>query len=293
MANLTKKTLVGATLLATSSVWGKNGPISDCTGDSGQGIASGCKDQPGVNYLVLDQMPGANTRICASNSDAATKSGASILPNRLTVAVDPFEDAYIELIFGVSDIVADDEAHVLFLVYSPKLSPSPQIPTSRSKHKLKLDLSALETLAVYDVPALPLKAQPNTRLGQSNPAPTSKISFKVNLDTATLPTFMREGSDVIFLQAALLKADRYAKGDFSGMIMSEVDRIQFVKECPTGTSYCEMDDNGTLTTVLHDDDGGNMTKTSRMKQAVDIEVTSSDVVDVEVTPDQNTTKTKN
>ncbi len=291
MSNVTKKILVGATLLATSPAWGKNGPMSICSGSSGQGVSTGCKDQPGVNYLVVDQMPGPNTRICADNSDATTKSGVSLLPNRLTVAVDPFEDAYIELVFGVSDIVANDEAHVLFLVYSPKLSPSPQMPTPRSKHKLKLDLAALETLAIYDVPALPLRAQPQTRLGQANPAPTSKISFKVNLDTSTLPTFMRDGSGLIFLQAALLRADKYASGDFSGMIMSEVDRIQFVKECPSTMSYCEMDDNGTLTTVLRDDDGGNMTKSSRMSQAVDIGVDNNDVV--EVSQNQNTTKTKN
>ncbi|MFK5971320.1 MAG: hypothetical protein QM487_14545 [Candidatus Marithrix sp.] len=292
MANLTKKVLIGATLLATSSAWGKNGLTStNCTDDNGQGISTGCKDQPGVNYLVLDQMPGANTRICADNSDATTKSGASLLPNRLTVAVDPFKDAYIELIFEVSEIIASDEAHVLFLVYSTQLSPSPQMPTPRSKHKLKLDLAALEILAIYNIPALPLMAQSQTRLGQANPAPTAKISFKVNLDTATLPTFMRNDSDIIFLQAALLKADQYANGDFSGMIMSEVDRIQFVQECSSTASYIEMDDNNKLTTVLRDNDGGNMTKTSRMNQAIDIEVDNNDVV--EVPQEQNTTKTKN
>ena len=75
------------------------------------------------------------------------------------------------------------------------------------------------------------------------------------------------------------------------MIMSEVDRIKFVQECNSTSSYIEMDDNNKLTTVLRDNDGGNMTKTSRMNQAVDIEVNNNDVV--EVSQEQNTTKTKN
>jgi hypothetical protein len=267
-----KKALMGATLIATSPAWGK--PSGPCT--SGEGNAAGCKDQPGVNYLTLDEMPGRNARLCADKEDAATKSGGSIMPNNLNVAVDPFNDAYIEIVFTVGEVVASDQAFVLFLVYSPKTSPTPQMPTPESKQKLKLDLSALEIIGIYNVPALPLLPQMSTRIGAANPAPTSKISFKVNLDTAALPVMMRKNENTIYLQAALLLEEKYNKGDFSGMIMSEMDKMTFVQACaPEGTppekqpAYVEMDDDGTLTTVL---DGGSMTKTSETRQSVDIAV---------------------
>jgi len=270
-----KKALMGATLIATSPAWGKpNGPC-----DNGQGNAEGCKDQPGVNYLTLDEMPGANVRLCADENDAGTKSGGNIMPNNLNVVVDPFNDAYIEIVFTVSEIVANTQPHVMFLVYSPKLSPTPQIPTPRSKQKLKLDLAAMEILGIYNVPELPLLPQMSTRLGAANPAPTSKVSFKVNLDTATLPVMMRQNENTMYFQAALLLKDKYNQGSFADMILSEVDKMTFVQACaPEGTppeeqpSSIEMDEDGTLTTVLNGDDGGSITKTSETRASVDIAV---------------------
>jgi hypothetical protein len=253
------RTIAGAAILATAPVLGKD-TGGGCTG--GQGLSTGCKDQPGVNHLILEELPGANSRICADTADAGTKTGTSMLPNNLTVAVDPFRDAYIQLTFSVSDIVANRQDKVLFLVYSPQTSPTPQIPTPSSKNKLQLDMSALEILAVYNVPALPLLPQMSTRVGAANPAPTSKVSFKVNLDTATLPVMMRGGENIIYLQAALLNKDKYDIGDYSAMIMSEMDTITFAEECPPDSSYCDVDDSGTLTTVLSDDTGGGFTKTA-------------------------------
>ena len=270
-----KKALMGATLIATSPAWGKpNGPC-----DSGQGNAEGCKDQPGVNYLTLDEMPSANVRLCADENDAGTKSGGNIMPNNLNVVVDPFNDAYIEMEFTVGDIVANTQPNVMFLVYSPKLSPTPQIPTPRSKQKLKLDLAAMEIVGIYNVPELPLLPQMSTRLGAANPAPTSKVSFKVNLDTATLPVMMRNNENTVYFQAALLLEEKYNRGEFADMILSEVDKMTFVQRCaPEGTpaaeqpSSIEMDDDGTLTTVLNGDDGGSITKTSETRASIDIEV---------------------
>ncbi|RKZ73150.1 MAG: hypothetical protein DRR19_31280 [Candidatus Parabeggiatoa sp. nov. 1] len=268
-----KKALMGATLIATSPAWGK--PSSPCTG--GEGNAVGCKDQPGVNYLTLDEMPGQNARLCADKEAAGTKSGTSIMPNNLNVAVDPFNDAYIEIVFTVGEIVANKQAHVLFLVYSPKLSPTPQIPTPESKQKLKLDTTAMETIGIYNIPALPLLPQMSTRIGAANPAPTSKVSFRVNLDTATLPVMMRKNENTIYLQAALLLEEKYNKQDFSGMILSETDKITFVQACGEEedgqqSSYTEMDDDGTLTTVLQNEEGGDLTKSQETRVAIDIGV---------------------
>lgn len=267
---------MGATLIATSPAWGKPGN-TPC--DSGQGNAAGCKDQPGVNYLTLDEMPAANVRLCADENDASTKTGGNIMPNNLNVVVDPFNDTFIEMVFTVGDIVANTQSHVMFLVYSPKLSPTPQIPTPRSKQKLKLDLAALEIVGIYNVPALPLLPQMSTRLGAANPAPTSKVSFKLNLDTATLPVMMRENNSTVYFQAALLLKEKYDQGSFADMILSEVDQMTFVQRCaPEGTppedqpSSIEMDEDGTLTTVLNGDDGGSITKTSETRASVDIAV---------------------
>jgi hypothetical protein len=280
-----KKALMGATLVASPVVFGK--------GPTGEGSAVGSKDQPGVNYLTLDEMPGRNVRVCADKEDANSKSGTNIMPNNMTVVINPFENAYVEIIFTVSEIVANDKAHVLFLVYSPKLSPSPQIPTSTSKIKLKLDLSALEIIGVYNVPALPLLPQMSTRIGAANPAPTSQVKFKVNLDTATVPAMMRAGNNVIHLQAGLLLEEKYNQGDFSSMILSEVDRITFAEECAPEASYTEMDNDHKLTTVLQDDDGGNLMKTSETRQAVDVEVGVDLEVEVIAEEERSTGKTKN
>lgn len=281
-----KKALMGATLLATSPVVFGKGP-------TGEGSAVGSKDQPGVNYLTLDEMPGRNTRICANGEDANSKSGTNIMPNNMTVVIDPFENAFVEIVFTVSDIVANDKPHVLFLVYSPKLSPSPQIPTPTSKIRLKLDLSALEIIGIYNVPALPLLPQMSTRIGAANPAPTSQVKFKVNLDTATVPAMIRDGENVIYLQAALLLEEKYKNGDFSSMILSEVDKITFAKECAPEASYTEMDNDHKLTTVLQDDDGGNMMKTSQTRQAVDVEVGVDLEIEVIAEDERSTGKTKN
>jgi len=259
--NLTKKALLGAVALSVkSTAWAQTG----CK-NSGEGVAEGCKDQPGVNYLSLEETPGRNTRLCADNGN--TKVGANIMPNELTVAVNPLEDAYIEMMFSVSDVVASNQAHILYLVYSPMLSPSPQIPTPRSKIKLQLDMAALEFVGIYNVPALPLLPNMPTRIGSANPSPTSRVSFKVNLDTATLPAMMRDGENTIYLQAALLRKTDFDQANYSNMILSEADTITFVGECPPTYSYCEMDDDGTLTTVIQDDAGGNMTKISETQNA--------------------------
>lgn len=275
-----KKALMGATLIATSPAWGK--PSGNTACNSGEGVSTGCKDQPGVNYLTLDEQPGRNVRLCASPDDADSKSGTSIMPNNMTVVVDPFKDGgFIEVIFTVSEVVAQEEPHIMFLVYSPKLSPTPQIPTKGSKHKLKLDMSALEILAVYNVPALSLMPNEGTRLGAANPAPTARISFKVNFDKDKLPRYMREVTNTVYLQAALIKADKYAAGQWDAMILSEVDKITFMavselsgnNKCPSEqASSIETDDDGTLTTVLEDSQGGTITKTSETREAFEVDV---------------------
>ncbi|SEH08898.1 hypothetical protein [Candidatus Venteria ishoeyi] len=210
----------------------------------GAGTATGGKGMLGVNHLSLDEMPGANMRMCSN--DETNVTGSNLVSNDLTIAIDPFASSYIELVFTVSDIPANDQDHVLFLVASNKESLSPQIPTPRSINDFKLDMSGLEILAIYDVKKQSLMHQGKTRWGQANPAPTSKVSFKVNLDTATLPTMMRNGENVVYLQAAMLRSVDYSSGSFDNMILSEMDKLTFAQnDCPG--QFVAMDSSGQFT----------------------------------------------
>jgi hypothetical protein len=252
-----KKALIGATVLASAPAFAK----------TGGGTTEG-KSQLGVNHLSLDVTPGRGVTACASDAQVATKTGSNVTPNDLILAVDPFASSYIEIMFHVRDILASKDDHMLFLVYSPAISPSPQLPTPKSENKLQLDMSAMEILAIYNIPKQAMIAQPSTRLGAANPAPHSEVSFSVNLDTSTLPVFM-QNNEKAYLQAALITKSAYEAGKLDQMILSELDMIGFAKmSCPeanpdTGeaTDYAEVavDDAGTMTVS---DKAGNVTKTT-------------------------------
>lgn len=244
-----KKTITGAGLLATMPVWAKSGQDVDVT--------EGGKNQSGINTLSLEESPGQNVILCAGNDKISTKTGNNIMPNDMDVAVNPFDHNYFEVIFTVRDILAKDQDHVLFLVYSPRTSPSPQIPTPASLNKLELDMSALEILAIYNVPAQQMVIQGSTRMGTANPAPRSAVSFSVNFDTTILPTFIKN-NEKIYLQAAFMKKSDYDAGAFEHLILSEMDTIGFVEmSCSNFQSSMGIDSNGTLTT---NSAGGNTTK---------------------------------
>jgi hypothetical protein len=119
------------------------------------------------------------------------------------------------------------------------------MPTPQSINKLGVDLTALEIVAVMDIPAQRLLAQGSTRLGAADPRPHSAVSFSFNFDTSTLSRFIRENSKVYF-QAALLSKSNFNAGRFSEMILSEVDTIGFVaNNCAAGSnSIGAGDDDG-------------------------------------------------
>ncbi|MCK5719447.1 MAG: hypothetical protein KAH84_05780 [Thiomargarita sp.] len=259
-----KKTLVGATLLATSPAWAKGGG----------GMSEGGKSQLGVNHLSLEVTPGYACAVCADVKAVENgKTASNLLPNDLTVAVDPFATSYIELTFTVRDILAQNRNHVLFLVYSPRTSPSPQIPTPRSENKLELDLSALEILAIYSIPSQTMLAQRPTRLGAANPSPHSSVSFSVNLDTSILPIFMRN-SEKAYLQAALMTTEAFDNGQYDEMILSELDTIGFVQnQCPENNASIAVSEegNGTMTiTDIYGNTGKTVTSTATSTASVTV-----------------------
>lgn len=223
----TQKAITGAAFLALSSA-AKSASIPV----TGSTIGSG--GQLGVDHLSLDEMPGHALTICTNNS--STQMGTNITANDLTVAVDPFTTGYMELVFAVSDVPASTQDHILFLVYSTGLSPSPQILTPRSIRKLELDMTYNEIAAMYNVPKQIMMAQDPTRIGAANPAPMSKVLFKVNLDTAKIPALVRNGQPTIYAQAALIRKVDFDNGKFDNMILSEVDKITFAANTCTSVS---------------------------------------------------------
>ena len=247
---IAKRALAGAALLAAAPAWAK----------TGGGASEGGKSQIGVNHLSLDVAPGYACAVCAEKQDVeAGKTNSNITPNNLSIAVDPFESSYIELVFTVRDVLAKSDDHVLFLVYSPQTSPSPQMPTPKSLNKLGLDMSAMEILAIYNIPAQQMVAASPTRLGAANPAPHSAVSFSVNLDTGILPTFM-EGNEKAYLQAAFMTKANFDAGRYDTLILSEMDTLSFVKmECPENNASISVkggsgDDSGTMTVTDYEGD---------------------------------------
>jgi hypothetical protein len=221
-----KKPLMGAAFLATAST---------AKAGTGGGVTEGGKSQLGVNYLSLEEVPSENIKICVPEgmSKTAEDGNFHFMPDSLSVVIPPFETSTVKMTFVVSQMVSYEEDHVLILAYSQQKSPSPPIDTPRSLRKFELDLNTLEIVGLYNVPALNLEPQGQTRIGQANPSPRSKVEFDINFDTTSIPALMDAGVNEIYVQATLLRKSDYASGRFDNMILSEVDTIHFEKnDCP-------------------------------------------------------------
>ena len=235
---MSKNKLLTAALLATTSTVKAADNISKTPSNDGQGVTEGGKSQRGVNHLTLEEAPLDNITMCVGKDGlfggfTLDKNFRYFPTDKVAVVINPFEDNFVKMTFVVSHASASDNERVLFLAYSTKISPSPQIPTPISLNKLVLDLADIEIVGIYNVPAFGMEKQPSTRIGAGNPAARVKWEFDINLDTAVIPSMMNNVQDTIYVQAVLLKRSDYDEGNFSGMILSEVDTIQFVaNECP-------------------------------------------------------------
>jgi hypothetical protein len=247
---IAKKVLVGAALLAASSACWANG-----------GSPLGEENQLGIDHLSLETVPGAYCTLCADQSALDGRTGSHIMPNTMSVAIDPFEARYVELVFIVRDILEQEQDHILLLLYGPKKSPSPQIPTPRSFYELALDVPTLNILATYHMPAHQI---------HDNPAPRSIVSFRINLDSNRLLTFMYN-REKIYLQAALLKKTDFDAGRYSESILSELETLSFVgMTCPPNSIYAAEDRDGTLTVIDIENNPFNTTTTESAEVAATI-----------------------
>ncbi len=220
-----KKALVGAALLATA-------PTVKAAGTGG-GSTEGSKSQRGINHLTLEEAPLENITLCVPGKSMTGLTGNfRYLPDKVAIVVNNWKGNYVKMTFVVSHMTAMPYDRMLFLVYSQKLSPSPQIPTPRSINKLKLDINSAEIIGIYNVSAFGMEAQNSTRIGQGNPAPRIKWEFDINLDTGEVPKMVSSSNNMIYVQAALIKKADYEKGIWDSMILSELDTIEFVEKCP-------------------------------------------------------------
>jgi hypothetical protein len=230
-----KKILVGAALLAAAPTV------------KGQGSTEGSKSQRGINHLTLDEMPLENVTLCVGKNAAGISGDFRLLPDEVAVVINPFETNFVKMTFIVSHMTAMSKDRTLILAYSPKLSPSPQIPTPLSINKLQLDIPAAEIVGIYNVSGFGMEPQNSTRIGSGNPAPRLKWEFDINLDNAAVPVMMNNDQGTIYMQAALLPKTDWEEGNFDNMILSETDTIQFVaNECPDtidGKRVIEFDFN--------------------------------------------------
>jgi len=244
-----KKALAGAVLLATSPAWVKTASGGDAVG----------KSQLGVNHLALDIVPGRNVAFCASHENIATKTGSDATPNEFSVAINPLKTNTVPIKFYVSTIWPSSQDYYIALIYSPTLLLSPAIMTNKSRNDFLLDLHSLEILALYTVAGTPpgnsLALNPPTHIGRIAPPVGSDFDFLLNLDTSILENITE---DNVYIQAVLIPKADFDAQKYSQAIMSEVNTLHFVEECPPNTISAAKDGDGTLTVT---DQQGDVLKT--------------------------------
>ena len=231
-----RTSVLSVTALAASSAWGsKLG-----------GIGGGSDSRLGVDFLALDTLPVQNATVCLPAPQAAQFSG--LQPNTQSIVVDASRFRTVKVSFIVSELEATDEDRILFLVYSPTKSVSPEIITTEYGPELGIKLAEAEILGFYQIPALFEDPQEPTKVGRAIASPTSKMTVHVNFDASKIDDMIRRGKETIYIQAGMLRVTELQEGQFENMILSELDELKFVShECPADTveSY-EADESGRL-----------------------------------------------
>jgi len=233
-----KTSVLGVTALAASSAWGKTP-----AGLTGGGL--------GIDYLSLDEIPTQHVTTCEPPKNEAERkeSFTGLFSDKLWIAVDLSERRTHRVSFIVSEMVATDEDRVLFLVYSTRTSPSPFYFTTDDGPELGLEMTEMEVLGMYNIPALIRGQAPENKVGLAVPTPASKMTVHFNFDARKIEDMIRLDKETIHVQAALIKVSDLESEKFENMILSEMDSLTFVpNECPPETVYSyEADGYGQIT----------------------------------------------
>lgn len=195
----------------------------------------------GIDRLVLDEHPNSNVTLCysgtsKSSSMAATTDTLSIAPQAGTASV--------QVDFSVASIRPNTASlpMVLFLAYSSELETTAQLTSKNTSHPFLLG-GGLNILAAYNLQPMTVQTQGETSIGQALGEPTAKLTFSVALDMAKVDELISTNANKLYFQAGLMTQDGLDRGDFSTLILSEVDTIEFKTGC-TGTTTAQATSTG-------------------------------------------------
>lgn len=231
MRQIARKAAVGLGVLVASK------SVSAQSKSSGTSTTS----TVGIDRLVLDEQPNSNVTLCYSGSSksssmAATTDTLSIAPQSGTTSV--------QVDFAVASIQPNTSGlpMVLFLAYSPELETTAQLTSKNTSYPFLLG-GGLQILAAYTLQPMSVQAQSETSIGQALGEPAAKLTFSVALDMTKINTLIASSANQLYFQAGLMTQDGLDRGDFSTLILSEVDTIEFKTSC-TGTTTAEATSSG-------------------------------------------------
>ena len=195
----------------------------------------------GVDRLVLDELPKASASACYSGS---SKSSDQATTTDTLVVVPAAGATSVTLDFAVASISPNTSGKpmVLFLTYSAEKASTAQLTSKNATYPFLLG-GGLQILAAYTVQPMTVQAQSSTTIGQALSDPSAKISFTIKLDMAKVNALMSSTANKLYFQAGLMPQDDLSASNFSNLILSEVDTIEFKSSC-TGTSKVDANTSG-------------------------------------------------
>lgn len=231
MRRIARKTAVGlGILVASKSVSAQSkSPGGTVTGTVG------------IDRLVLDEQPNSNVTLCYSGSSksssmAATTDTLNIAPQSGATSV--------QVDFSVASIQPNTAGlpMVLFLAYSSTQETTAQLTSKNTSYPFLLG-GGLQILAAYSLQPMTIQEQGETTIGQAQGEPSAKLTFSVALDMTKINALIASNANKLYFQAGLMTQDGLDRGDFSTLILSEVDTIEFKTSC-TGTTTAQATTSG-------------------------------------------------
>lgn len=195
----------------------------------------------GIDRLVLDEQPKSNVTLCYSGSSKSS----TIATTTDTLSIAPQAGATdVQVDFSVASIQPNTAGKpmVLFLAYSTTKETTPQIASKNTSYPFLLG-GGLQILAAYNLQPMTVQAQGTTTIGSALSEPSAKLTFTVKLDLNQVNTLIASSANRLYFQAGLMTQEGLSAGDFSTLILSEVDTIEFNTSC-TGTSTAQSTSSG-------------------------------------------------
>lgn len=195
----------------------------------------------GVDRLVLDELPKSSASACYSGT---SKSSDQATTTDTLVVVPAAGATSVTLDFTVASISPNTSGKpmLLFLTYSAQKESTPQLSSKNTTYPFLLG-GGLQILASYTVQPMTVQAQSSTTIGQALSDPSAKISFTIALDMAKVNALISSSANKLYFQGGLMPQEDLAASNFSNLILSEVDTIEFKSSC-TGTSKVEANTSG-------------------------------------------------